>query len=249
MYYRKYFSGTVESINLTKTITTFNNGPQIHYYVIADTVCHAIKETLEDVGISCLYDDQNSILTVDGVTVQIHAPGTAQIYYYVKGQSLSYTNQSPFSGNNYKFYVILKGDIDGILNISFGNYSAPANEGIGISIGKGVDLKDGKEIRMIQTIANAINANSFILKDDEIFVDHKTNLVFGQQITNVPQLNGNGSEITLIDCIAQVGRFKLNNCYFGHAALTNQEFYNIGGDIYYKLSNNILVICSSDTNT
>lgn len=249
MYYRKYFSGTVESALLTKTITTFNSGNQNHYYVIAETICNAIKETLEDVGISCQYDDQNSILTIDGVSVQMHCSTATNTYYYVNGLNLGYTSGSPFNGNIYKFYVTLKGDVKSIINILYGCYSDPANEiNLGTVLGKGTDLKDGKEIRVICAGVNT-TSNFFILKDNEIFKDYSNYLTFGQQITNIPQLNGNGSEITLVDCIAQVGRFKLNNCYFGHAALTNKEFYNIGGDIYYKLTNNILVKCSSDTNT
>lgn len=119
----------------------------------------------------------------------------------------------------------------------------------GISLGHGIDLKTGDKIRVIHCISAAANSNFFIIKDDEIFTDYKNAITFGQQISNVTQLNENGSEITLVECIAQAGRFKLNNCYFGHAALVNKEFYNIDGDIYYKLSNNILVKCFPETNS
>ena len=71
-------------------------------------------------------------------------------------------------------------------------------------------------------------------------------MVFGGVITSIDDLNNGGTEVTLVECVAQPGRFKLDNSYFGNNVLSNNEFYNIGGEIYYKISSNILIKCVNE---
>lgn len=248
MYYRKYFAGSVENVSLTRTtVDISSNTNRTEYYVVDDVICRAIKETLEDSGIACTYTSDNSTLVIDGLTVQILRYANS-LYYNMNGLVPLIINATslttyPFSGNNYKFYVTIKGDSDSVLNISVGSYNAP-NAEYGLSIGKGKDLKDDQEIRAVNSLTNSMNNSLFyIIKGNQIFQEYKNAITFGYALTSVTQLNGNGTDVTLIECVAQPGRFKLNNCYFGITYLTNNEFYNIGGDIYYKLSNNILVKC------
>lgn len=246
MYYRKYFAGSVEDAKLTRTVVDIaTKGNRTEYYVIDDVVCKAIKETLEDAGVSCAYASENSVLQIDGLTVQFLCYSSAtHIYYNVNGANIGNQTSNPFSGNNYKFYVTLKGDIDSVLNIAIGTYSSPTSESYGISIGKGKDLKDGLQIRATSNISNlTTNYSFYIVKNDEIFRDNKGLIIFGGIITHISSLDGNGTEVTLVECVAQPGRFKLDNSYFGNAALTVDTFYNIGGDIYYQRSKNILVKC------
>lgn len=250
MYHRKYFSGAVQDKNLTRsTINIANNSLVSEYYVRDEVVCQAIKETLEEAGIACTYDSQNSTISIDGLTVQfLSYMYVSYIYFNVNGQQVGVHTTDPFNGNSYKFYVTLKGDIKSVLLINIGYYSAPAYENLGIAIGKGVDIKDQEGIHVVSDIGNAKAAASqfYIVKNDEIFADYKIMVQFGQQISNVTQLNGNGTDITLVECVAKPGRFKIDNCYFGPDILGNDEFFNIGGAIYYKLSNSVLVKCTNE---
>lgn len=250
MYYRKYFAGTVENVNLTRTTADISGvGNRTEFYIMDDVICRAIKETLEDVGISCEYASENSILQIEGLSVQILRYSNS-LYCSANGVVIgNIGSYSPFSGNNYKFYVTLKGDIDSVLIIAIGYYGAPANDSYGFVIGKGKDLRDSSQVRVITLISSATSTGSssfYILKDDEIFSDYKSGVAFGFAMPSIPALNGNGNEVTLIECVAQAGRFKLDNCFFGNAALGNGEFYNIGGEIYYKLSSYILVKCNNE---
>lgn len=247
MYYRKYFAGSAEDSMLTRKLVVISNSSTAsEYYVRSDVICRAIQETLEDVGISCIYDNQNSTIMIEDLTIQISTyNNSANVLYNINGLSVGTQTKHPFNGSNhnYKFYVTLKGDIDAILNISIGSYSTPQDETNGISIGKGKDMKDGQSIRTVCTIPTVSNGNCYVVKDDEIFQDYKSLIAFGGSISNVSSLNGNATEVTLVECVAKPGRFKLDNCYFGNDALTIYEFYNIGGEIYYKIANNILVKC------
>lgn len=244
MYYRKYFAGSVENANLTRsTVWIANNLSYTEYYVQSDIVCRAIKETLEDMGITCTYTSENSVLVIDGLTVQV-LRYSSYLYYNANGIDIGNLSNTPFSGNNYKFYITLKGDIDSVLYIGIGYYSVPSNELGGFMIGKGKDLKDNSQIRVVAAY-NDVKSYSqfFIIKNDEILEGYKQKVVFGGVLTSITDLNNGGTEVTLVECVAQPGRFKLDNCYFGNAVLLNEEFYNIGGAIYYKLSNNILIKC------
>ncbi len=244
MYYRKYFAGSVENANLTRsTVWISNNVSRTEYYVQSDVVCRAIKETLEDMGITCTYASENSVLVIDGFAVQV-LRYSSYLYYNANGIDIGYLGNTPFSGNNYKFYITLKGDIDSVLYICIGYYSAPSSELGGFMIGKGKDLKDNSQIRVAAAYDDVKSySRFFIIKNDEILKSYKQKVVFGGVLTSITDLNNGGTEVTLVECVAQPGRFKLDNSYFGNAVLLNEEFYNIGGEIYYKLSNNILIKC------
>lgn len=245
MYYRKYFSGTISSnTDYRATLSIANNVNQNNYYNQTAVICQAIKSTLEDVGILCEYDAETHVFQIEGISLQILCTTNAGwIAYYANGISIGSQSYSPFSGTSYKFYVTLKGDKDGILQVFIGQYSNPAIESYGFAIGKGIDLRDSQDIRVVLGGGVTGIGYGYILKDDAILAEYKEKVTFGQRITHNNSLNDNGKEITLVECVAQSGRFKLENCYFGHANLTVNEFYNIGGDIYYYISQNILVKC------
>lgn len=249
MYYRNYFSGTISSNTDYRTIQNIANAGTIsNYYNQTDVVCQAVKRTLDDVGVTCEYDESTAILHIEGISLQVVCNGsTGTICFSIKELSLGTLSQSicPFSTKNYKFYVTIKGDKDGILQIFIGQYSNPAAEIYGVVIGKGIDLRDGEDIQVVYglSIDTSHCGEFYILKNNILLPEYKKKIPFGYKFTAINELNENGIEITLIECIAQSGRFKLNNCYFGHASLTVNEFFNIGGDIYYYLSQCILVKC------
>lgn len=248
MYYRKYFSGTISSnTDYRATLSIANNANQNNYYNQTAVICQAIKSTLEDVGILCEYDAETHVFQIGGISLQILCmSNSGSIAYSANGISIGSQSYSPFSGTNYKFYVILKGDKDGILQIFIGQYSNPAVESYGFAIGKGIDLRDGQEIRVVLGGVIVGIGGGYILKDDAILAEYKNTVAFGQRISVNNNLNDNGNEVTLVECVAQPGRFKLKNCYFGLSNLTVNEFYNIGGDIYYYISQNILVKCVNE---
>lgn len=244
MYYRKHFIGEIENSKTAKTIKGLNNTNVSTYYLINDVICKAIKETLEDVNISCDYDDQAYILTIDSVSVQILSLPNNIISYCINNQNGGITESLVFlNGDKYNFCITIKGEIDSILKISIGFYSSPESETNGFTIGKGTDLKDGTQIRVWERNSNALNSSFFVIKDNECILNK--NILFGFQLntTLVSSTIISQNEITLVECIAQIGRFKLNNCYFGNRILTNNSFYNIDGEVYFQLSNSILVKC------
>lgn len=253
MYFRKYFAGTVTDWTESKTITPLLGTLNTALTLVSNVTCSAIQETLLEAGIECEYDENDYLLNIDGVTVQIYNRRNINSTYTeinCNGHYIMNSGQlNTFSNNSYKFYVTLIGDIDGLLKIAIGSYANPSLETNGFVIGKGVDLKDGANIRIINTIPklSSTQNNAYILKNNQILSDCSNEITFGWQITNKTEINNNGTEITLVEAIAQTGRFKLNNCYFGNAALTEGYFYNIGGDIYYYSSNNILVKCKTET--
>lgn len=245
MYYRKYFSGTISSnTDYRATLSIANNANQNNYYNQTAVICQAIKSTLEDVGILCEYDAETHIFQIEGISLQVLCTTNAgYIAYSANGKSIGSQSYSPFSGTNYKFYVTLKGDKDGMLQVFIGQYSNPAAETYGFVMGKGIDLRDGQNIRVVFGGGISGIGSVYILKNDAILAEYQNTVSFGQRISYHNDLNDNGKEVTLVECVAQLGRFKLENCYFGQASLTVNEFYNIGGDIYYYISQNILVKC------
>lgn len=247
MYYRKYFAGTTESYSAYESILNIAVNRNFNRYVYqTEVLCEAIKSTLEGAGITCTYNPETNIFNIGGLSVQIYVYNqNGNIGFYANGKTIyenSATGGNPFSGLNYKFYVTLKGDVDSVLDICVGRFQQPADETYGISIGAGTDLKDGSQVYLVGSCANARAAQFYIIKEDKIFTDFQSLISFGGEITYAASL---GNDITLIECIAQPGRFKLNNCYFGNQLLGELEFYNIGGEIYYKRSKNILVKCIS----
>lgn len=251
MYYRRYFAGTISSNTQYRTTKAISTGANTYnYYNQTDVLLSAIKQTLEDVGILCEYGDSDGILVIDGSTVQMLVYNSnSAIVINVNGQQCANqtsTGYLPFSGLNYKFYITLKGDIDGILKICIGFYSNPQQESMGFVLGKGTDLRDNTEIRAVLGGSISNISSLYVLKNDKILEDYKQYINFGWSIGNIAILNNNGAEVTLVECVAQQGRFKLNNCYFGNASLTNDAFYNIGGNIYYVISSTILIKCVND---
>lgn len=245
MYYRRYFAGKISSNTAYKSISDISGGSVYNYYNQTNVLLSAIKQTLEDVGIQCECREADAILVIDGVTVQLVYNGVNAHRISVNGKKLYdfSSGNAAFSNLDYKFYIILKGDIDGILQICIGYYSSPSSEACGIAIGKGVDLRDGLEIRVVRSGNIHAAYSFFVLKNDRMLENYNADVPFGYILTNVPDLNNKGAEATLIECVAQPGRFKLNNCYLGNAALTAGYFYNIGGDIYYCISSYIMVKC------
>lgn len=250
MYYRRYFSGTVLSNTEYRVIKNIGTGRNINnYYNQTNVLQSAIKQTLEDVGIQCEYDTSDGVLVIDGVKIQIVAYNSnPHIAFIVNGKELTFINGSSytFSAKNYRFYITLKGDIDGILQIFIGLYNTPQAEIYGLSIGKGTDLKDGTEVRVVLS-GTIVSENQFyVLKNNNIIDGIDTTVEFGQKISNIAAVNNNGTEVTLVDCVASPGRFKLNNCFFGNLCLPANVFYNIGGDIYYQIGSTILIKCTSN---
>lgn len=251
MYYRRYFAGTIASNTQYRSAKVISTGGNTqNYYNQTDVLLSAIKQTLEDVGIQCEYGDSDGILVIDGVTVQLIAySSNSYLNINANGIQCGLLNSGsylPFSGLNYKFYVTLKGNVDGILQIFIGTYNTPQYETYGFIIGKGTDLRDSTEIRVVCAGVISTLSSFYILKNDRILEGYNTVIEFGQALTNVPALNNNGTDVTLVECVAKPGRFKINNCYFGNACLTVNNFYNIGGDVYYTMTANILVKCAND---
>ena len=175
MYYRKYFSGTISSnTDYRATLSIDNNVNQNNYYNQTAVVCQAIKSTFEDVGILCEYDAETHVFQIERISLQILCTtNSGWINYFANGKNIGNHSYTPFSGTNYKFYVTLKGDKDGILQVFIGYYNNPAAETYGFAIGKGIDLRDGQDIRVV--LGGGISGinDGYILKDDARLDEYK----------------------------------------------------------------------------
>ena len=244
MYHRKYFAGSVENASEKKTVQSIlsPNATLNIEYVKSNIICQAIHETLQEVNISSIYDEENCVLEINGLTIQIYQI-SCSIFYNVNGKAIGYESNNIFSGDNYRTYITLKGDKDSVLMIHIGSYSSPSSELYGITICKGTDLNDKSEIHLIHTMTNSKASSFYIIKEDKITDLIINSLKFGQKLSNNSALNGNGVYVTLSPCISEAGRFKINNCYIGNSQLMVDSFYNIGGKCFYTFSDNILVKC------
>lgn len=259
MYYRKNFSGAVESTNVTKIIPySFGSNSTCTIYVNQNNVINnALKEILTECGCVCVYDEDTALLWIDGfpLSIQVYATSYYRIVLPLTTTALVNVTSTTstyafFSGVNYNFYITVKGDPDGILDVYIGTYAAPTavNTAYSFSIGKGKDLRDNSSIF---TLSLARNYGMYVYKRTEEGIEYPegltsaSSLVFGFAITSNTGLNENGNKIVLVSEIAQTGAFALNQCYLGNAALSNDNFYDIGGSIYYVRDNYNIVKCTN----
>lgn len=257
MYYRKLFSGTVVNTSDRRSVNTTygQTGTYSCYSNQTDVLNQALVDVLTTCGCNCSYNQETGYLWIDGFPLSIYF--TSGTYYRVMVPfstntlvSVSAATYAPFSGTAYQFYITVKGDPDGILDVYIGTYSSPAlaNNSYSFSIGKGVDLRNKSRIF---TLSLARNNNVYVYKkaEDKITLpDGMTALValtFGFQLTNNSELNENGNKIVLVSNIAQTGMFALDQCYFGCQALSADNFYNIDGAIYYVRDNYTIVKCTN----
>lgn len=250
MYFRKYFEGTISNSNSYGNIYINGASTTVRAYINqTDVINAAIAETLSAAGIESTYGGtaDKCILQIAGIPVQfIAVSNMGNPSLYVKGKtSFIYsttTSYSVFSGTSYKFYVSLVGDPKGILTVYLGYYSGPAALGTGIMIARITDLRDGSKKLGISGAAS----QSIYIYDEageklpEIETVAFTNLLNNQALTQ------SGALIPLIEAIDSTGFFRIDQCYKGHAALTANNFYNIGGDIFMQLGGYYLVKCTTE---
>ena len=160
MFYRKHFQGE-NSENTNKAYITFKDGyVDSCYETQTDTLCNCIIETLQGAGIDCGYDLVTKKITIDGFSFNIYY--NTNYSYVIRVYSSTHkpipdvtssnlTSYQPFNTDykTYDFYVTLKGDIDGVMNLYIGTNSNPAREEYGFSLAKGTCIvRGGEPVRM-----------------------------------------------------------------------------------------------------
>lgn len=257
MYYRKLFSGTVANTSDRRTANVVfgQTGTTNIYSNQTDVLNHALMEVLETCGYSCSYEQETGYLRIDGFPMSIYFPSTT--YYQVRIPfstntlvNVSTATYAPFSGTAYQFYITVKGDPDGILDVYIGTYSSPAamNSSYSFSIGKGKDLRNQD---IIFTLSTARNYGMYAYKKtaDGIALPEGLTapvaLNFGFQLTYNADLSESGNKVVLVSNIAQTGMFALDQCFLGCQALNADYFYDINGAIYYVRDNYTIVKCTN----
>lgn len=257
MYYRKLFSGTVANTSDRRTANAAfgQTGAYSIYSNPTDVLNQALMEVLTTCGCGCSYEQETGYLWIDGFPISIYF--SSATYYQVRIPfstntlvNVSATTYAPFSGTAYQFYITVKGDPDGILDVYIGTYSSPAtmSTSYSFSIGKGKDLRNQDRVF---TLSTARNYGMYVYKKTEDGIalpDGMTApamLNFGFQLTSNTELNESGNKIVLVSSIAQTGMFALDQCFLGCQALSADYFYDIDGAIYYARDNYTIVKCTN----
>lgn len=257
MFYRKYFNGTIASSSTTKVVPYcygITNTKTI-YVNQTDVLLDAMKDVLETCGCEVVIDKTNYLIWINGLPLSLTFTSSQVMSCYFPFASsylfsASGTSYEPFSGTDYKFYITVKGDPDGILDVYIGSYSSPAttNTSYSFSIGKGKDVRNNQDVRFV-SLARSDSLYYFYKKVNEVtLVDGKTTpttLTCGYAIGNDVDLTQSGQTIPLVENVTQNGFFKISNCFFGHSSLSRDTFYNIDGEVYYVRSDYLLVKCSN----
>lgn len=259
MYFRRYFSGSIENPSENKRVTWGATTGTV-YIEKSRILGHAIEDTLKAVGMDCRYDDDTFILHFD----KNHECG-AIIYYngsnYLCGLYISTFNGAPgksklnffgidiLSGNEYKFCITLLGDFKSLLYVGFGTYKSPESIYTNFFFGYGMDLRDNTKIIYLRpnTSASLMSA-VYISHIDSTGVDSYTDDTFS--LLSV-QLQSKSNIIALIPYFSKEGYFTFDNCFFGHTSLSTgiASFYLIDGEEYYYPHPSILIKCPTKINT
>lgn len=258
MFYRKYFEGTIASASVTKgSMPSYYGATTVKtvYVNQTDVVLNAMKDVLETCGCDVIIDKDKYFIWINGVPISITFTSATVMSCFIPFLntalfSASGASNHPFNGTDYKFYITVKGDPDGILDVYIGSNSTPAsvNTTYSISIGKGKDVRNNNDVGFV-SLARSDSVYYFYKKDGEVtLVDGKTTPTTvspGYAIANDADLTQSGQTIPLVENVMQNGFLRINNCFFGHSSLSSDTFYNIDGEVYYERSNLLLVKCSN----
>ena len=254
MYFRRYFSGSIENPSENKRVTWGTTTSTV-YIEKSRMLGHAIQDTLNAVGMDCRYDDDTFILHFD----KNHECG-AIIYYngsnYLCGLYIStfngelckiefkYFANDILSNNEYKFYITLLGDFKSLLYVGFGTYKSPESLYTNFTFGYGTDLRDNTKIVYLYANTSAsFPTYMYISHIDSTGVD---GYVGNNSVSLVTvQLKDTKNDTPLIPYFSKPGYLTIDNCFFGHYALTKgiTSFYLIDGIEFYYPYDYILIKC------
>ena len=259
MYYKKYFSGTVDAtttttqyymgLNKTATGTAFRSG-----YVKnrSDVLGNAIVSTLKDIGYNNAYwdstsgyvfmDKSNAIcgfyLTVDSSYLYLsggykdEANNRVGCVNSAIGVRYNRFNANQFQttgtgATDYKFYVTITGEPQGIFYISLGYYSSPENENtIIFELCLGTDKRDDSDLFGYNFATN--NYSFCMCKYSDLTMLTEASYVALQ----ANKLTLNNETVVLIPLFLQLGYIFIKNTYI-QCGISKNGFYEIDGDTYH----------------
>lgn len=258
MYYRKYFKGAVSASNTTKSIpkrygTTSKATAYANQTIVLN---NAIKETLQDCGINVNFDEDDFQLWVEGLPLSIYFTSATAYSIFSPFNDTAFSiangaNYIPFSGVNYEFYITVKGEPKNLFDVYIGFYSTPGtmNTSYGFSICKAKGIKENVEL--VGT-SKPRSGSMFMFKkiDDGVELVYPgiavtATMAIGYSITNDVELSEGGKTIPLIQNVFANGFFRIEDCFFGYGGLSEDNFYNIDGDIYYKRDSYSIIKCTT----
>lgn len=271
MYFRKYFSGVNEN-GTDRFVFNFPNNTNLSIYKNqTDTVAGAIAQTCVEAGINAEYDSSTCILTIDGFKMFLLY--SSQYMYYCGSIYREFTPISSSSSSNmasyqpfntdyktYKFYVVLKGDIDGILNIYITTYQSDmiGSENYGFAIGKAKSILFGNiPVRTLNVIGgNNYNIIYYYKPSGFGSPDGETNVLYSEikafnstsltrPLTSNSTLMESGNKIPLINSFTWDGNLLWDNVYMAISSYFYTGFYNIDNMIYCAVNDMQVTKCSS----
>lgn len=256
MYFRKYYAGTVGADMTVSAVQDINGVSHSIQKERTEVMNRAVEETLAEAGMDCRYDPETCMLTAGGCSLNLFTYNNSTWKLIKKNRQGYDTNvvqsgsssYSPFGGTgykDYKFYVTVRGEPKGLLEVYIGYYSIPAATSYGFFIGFGKDIRDGADIVFI----SANGTGFYVQGREDAFpagVNPSATYTFTRYVVNDAGLSVDGSLKPLIGLFSDNGFFSMDNCCFSSNDLVARNFYNIGGDIYYCVNQYILVKCITE---
>lgn len=263
MYYRKRFRGTLGAVSATRNCPKYfgTSESRVVYSTQTDIFCNALVETLLECGADARYDSANGFTFINGLPLSIVYTSSTGFYIFCPchGASLtsaSQTSYQPFNstaGSAYDFYITIKGDPLGIMDIYWGSLTTPGNvnKAYSFSVGRGKDLRNDNDIAVLSKAQEYSGVRVFkITNEGADFVEGATtdfSMAFGYTINNLDYLSDNKQKIPLVPTISNNGCFRINNTYYGDNALTADTFYQFDDEVFYVRDAYTIVKCSTPT--
>lgn len=259
MYYKKYFSGSVDATTTTNQyymgLNKVATGTALrvdHVKNRSDVVGNAIVATLKNIGYPNAYWDSTSGYVFMDKTKGLcgfYLSCTSYGYMYVSGgyrgsNRVEYSSSSamqvqfsgePFSASrtlaaSYAFYITIIGEPKGVCKICIGNYTTPTDETQFFHICLGTDKRNNSDLFGFN-FSNSDNINTFFM------VNYTTvDLLTGTSGAGFgTKLRLQNEVVVLLPMFLTLGYIFIKNTYLQCGIATN-GFYEIDGDTYHVMT-------------
>lgn len=249
MYHRKQYQGTITSATATAVVAA-ETGNFTTYKNQTDVLCNAMKDILTECGCVVTYEDY--MLSIDGCGVYLYFVNSTGWFFRARDKAATITyisspSYSPFSGVKYNFYITVKGEPKGCMEIYIGQYSVPAATSYGLQWMKGKYLKTDKNA----VAFSAIEQTAMYLRDEEgkMFDNYTATFDFVAPLLVNDIMTENNNVIPIIQTFTSDGFFVFDNCYIRHPALTKNNFYSFRGEVFFIANDNIMTKCITEVVT
>ena len=274
MYYRKYFSGTVDAGTATAIKWKIKGGGVTTTNVSSSsspTRCNVIGEaiasTLRDCGLDAQYDETYSYVYFDKKNTEFGlyvAYESSYVYLYpgwcatertdnailTRSNGAYYSRQSnssayvPFitasylAASDYKFYVTVRGDTEGMFTLYIGSYSTPTAMTTSVLMGtfyRGTDKRNNRKLWGFY-MSNQPTTGIYWIYADTLLpvVGASSSTPYEPSAaTPVTRLYMINEWVVLTEMYMQYGFIVMDNTYIDPGFNTSGTFYEVDGEMYF----------------